>query len=584
MEPDTLELPQTISPTDMQTASLEAEENVLGCIIMRGDLIHDLKKWLKPHHFWRLPNQWIYEAMLALANRHEDIDYISLSEELKARNQFDQIDQIHGGSAYLNLISNQVPSSYHATTYGRIVKEYWRRRSLLLIAQRIAQTTITFSPDGGESDYAKRLIEEAQELFNDPYDPDSADGLRQYLVHARDLHTLPDAGWLVQGEIPESSLTIVFGPSGAGKSFLVLHYGLMLSERVKVLYVASEGESGYKKRVAAWEKYHQKEAGDMHFYFNVAQLLDENERKAFISQIVEHVKPRLIILDTLAHSMLPGDENSTRDMGLFIKAAKQIQKQYDCTVLLVHHTNKGGKDERGSVALRGATDSIIKVFKEDDLLVVEHSKLKDGPEFEPKYMKLLPVLLGTDESNPDHYAPVIVPAEKIIRSKTDPVTNQQRKILLSLADDFAFGAMPSDLVETTSIQKGSLLRSLGELRRLGFVTQEEKGAPYNITPDGLAAIDRKADSDSSRTPKATSPNVPAQRELNLTQDSRTPSLYEISQMSPVSPASPMSLESPGVHSNYEKVSQGVCPVCDKPLVQNGTGLKCPDCGLKPRVK
>jgi hypothetical protein len=475
---------------------------------------------------------------------------------------------------------NETPTSLFGVSYALIVKECYKRRRTLTLAQDLARATVSHSPDGKESSEVRRLIEEMQALLNDPYNPDGIDGLRQYLVHARDLANLPEIAWLIPGEIPDRGLTVVYGPSGVGKSFFVLDYALRVAQTQDVLYVAAEGESGFKMRVAAWNKHFHMDVGNLHFYLNVAALLDETERKLFTDQIVDFVKPKLIILDTVAHCMLPGDENSARDMGLFLRAAKTLQKVYDCAVLLVHHTNKEGNVERGSGALRGASDSMIKLSGDDDLITVECSKSKDSKPFDTRYIKLLPVHIGQDANGNELYSPIVIAAEKVERTKDDPLTNRQRLILEHIVDYFEHGAQTNELAEVTKIPRGSLIRSMGELRKLGFVLQEDKGDPYKVTSDGLAAIGRSQESQNHKNHAQDSNEKPHDK----SQDSKNHKNHDLSgnqNDDSVSQAIHVSLEP---QTSYWAVVKGLCPMCNKPLHQNGKGLKCPDCGgvYKPK--
>ena len=54
-------------------------------------------------------------------------------------------------------------------------------------------------------------------------------------------------------------------------------------------------------------------------------------------------RPALIIVDTLARCMVGGDENSAKDMGLFIAHADALRKETGATVLIIHHTGKNGR-------------------------------------------------------------------------------------------------------------------------------------------------------------------------------------------------------------------------------------------------
>ena len=68
-------------------SNLEAEEALLGSLLIDPDAIFDVAAFLKPDGFYRDNNKWIYEAILALYERHEPVDLITLTDELRRRDQ-----------------------------------------------------------------------------------------------------------------------------------------------------------------------------------------------------------------------------------------------------------------------------------------------------------------------------------------------------------------------------------------------------------------------------------------------------------------------------------------------------------------
>ena len=80
------------------------------------------------------------------------------------------------------------------------------------------------------------------------------------------------------------------------------------------------------------------------------------------------------MLDTFARCFVDGEENSAKDVGQSIEAAREIQAEFGAAVLLVHHAkrprNKRDRpDERGSSALRGAADAMASLWKDADHII-----------------------------------------------------------------------------------------------------------------------------------------------------------------------------------------------------------------------
>ena len=90
----------------------------------------------------------------------------------------------------------------------------------------------------------------------------------------------------------------------------------------------------------------------------------------------------LVVMDTLANSMIGGDENSVTDVNIALDGARRIS-DVGANVMLVHHTNRGGADFRGSSALHGNIDSVLRLRRQGELTSkLDSYKLKDHPEFE----------------------------------------------------------------------------------------------------------------------------------------------------------------------------------------------------------
>jgi len=309
-----------------------------------------------------------------------------------------------------------------------------------------------------------------------------------YIIPASELKNLPPIEWIVQGEIPARGITVLFGASGAGKSFLALDYALKIAQDQPVLYMAGEGEYGYRQRVAAWCKHHNKSEGKLFMCLGAVQLLETGDLDAFL-RANEAIRPAIVIIDTMARSMVGSDENSTRDMGLFIQACEDMKRQLDCAVLIIHHTNKGGIYERGNSALRGASDVMIKVSAEDDLIRVESAKTKDAQPFPTRYMQLITVPVEIDGETVE--SAVMIAAEKVLQTPNDRLTINQQKILSTLAlEIFTNGATHGEIADVAGVPLHSLARILSRLLGLGFVKQDGKREPYQITEAGRAALER----------------------------------------------------------------------------------------------
>jgi replicative DNA helicase len=107
--------------------NIEAEQSVLGSLLIDRDAIIKVAAYLKPEDFYVNANGTIYKAVLDLYNKREPTDFVTLSDELERREVLDDI----GGVSYLSSLLNTVPTAVHIEYYGRIVERHATLRRLI---------------------------------------------------------------------------------------------------------------------------------------------------------------------------------------------------------------------------------------------------------------------------------------------------------------------------------------------------------------------------------------------------------------------------------------------------------------------
>jgi replicative DNA helicase len=122
-------------PLKSTPANVEAERAVLGSLLIDPDAVIKIANFLRANDFFRERHQLLYDAMLALNEQNEPIDYITLVNILEERNQLDEI----GGPAYITDLINGTPTSMHVDHYARIVEKTALLRRLISAAGTIAE-------------------------------------------------------------------------------------------------------------------------------------------------------------------------------------------------------------------------------------------------------------------------------------------------------------------------------------------------------------------------------------------------------------------------------------------------------------
>lgn len=221
--------------------------------------------------------------------------------------------------------------------------------------------------------------------------------------------------WLIKGLLPSSGLGVIYGEPGCGKSFLALDMALHVAtgrpwagKKVKqagVIYIAAEGGSGMRKRIYAARRHHNiPDAAPFGLIVTPPDLgVNQDDARELIACIRRQAKtlgfvPGLIILDTLASSMDGADENSPRDMGMFVSNARKIEAELKTLVVAVHHVGKDAeRGMRGSSALHGASAVEWEVTETEVGRSVRVAKNKDGEPGLGFMFLMFPVEVGKDE-------------------------------------------------------------------------------------------------------------------------------------------------------------------------------------------
>lgn len=323
--------------------------------------------------------------------------------------------------------------------------------------------------------------------------PDAAPA-KNHLIYADDLRSLPAPQYALSDyPIYASVLNALVGPSGAGKSFVAVDIaGKLAKQGAKVIYIAGEGLFGYSARWEVWKHHHGIQASpNLIFYDTPVNFIDDLAMDGFIGEITQYT-PALVVVDTVARCMVGGDENSTRDMGLFVNSCDRIMHQLGAGLLVVHHTGKDGK-MRGSTALFGACDSVIFLERNESEIRIFNSlqqggKNKYSEEAAPNYLYLLPQSVEVEGQVFD--SAVLVKADKVVSTPSDRLPTNYRLILEAL-DGYEEGLKASQLTDATNIAASSIYRYLSQLKGRKYLTVQDDR--YTITELGQDILHGLAD-------------------------------------------------------------------------------------------
>jgi replicative DNA helicase len=140
-------MPNRANEEKLPPHDTDAEEAVIGSLLIDGAAIFQVASFLQPLDFYYEQNRWLYEACLALYQRDEAINQISVAQELSRRERLEPC----GGTAHLSYLVSICPTSLDIETYGRIVYRLSVMRRMIDAGSRIVALGYESGPDVEQS-------------------------------------------------------------------------------------------------------------------------------------------------------------------------------------------------------------------------------------------------------------------------------------------------------------------------------------------------------------------------------------------------------------------------------------------------
>ena len=410
--------------------NVEAEEAVLGALLIDPDAIIRLATILNPGDFYREKHGWIYDAMLNLHDRREPIDFLTVCDELERREQLNEV----GGPAFITSLINAVPTSIHAEHYARIVERTATRRRLIDAAGQIAALAYQEADDveevvdraeqilfGVSERRISRELVPIREVLSDYYDR------IEYLTrHQGEMIGIPtgfsDIDKLLGG-LQRSDMVILAARPSVGKTSLALSFALnaakkhkqriaffsleMSDEQVVQRLISSEtGIDSQRLRrgeivEGEWGRFMKatSDLADTHFFIDDTPSISALELRTKARRLHAEVGLDLIIVDYL--QLMRGDyrsENRVQEISTISRALKALARELNVPVLALSQLSRGVEsrtdkkpilsDLRESGALEQDADVVIFIYRDElynenterkniaDIIVAKH---RNGP-------------------------------------------------------------------------------------------------------------------------------------------------------------------------------------------------------------
>ncbi len=391
--------------------SFEAEQAVLGGLMLNNDAWFNVADLVSPRDFYRPGHQIIFEVMHALANDNQPLDAVTVAEALSSRALLDKV----GGATYIVGLAENTPGASNVQAYAQIVRERSTLRQLIAASNKIAEAA--FAPQGRPS---RELLDLAEsEIFrihegklNEggpqavvPLLTQAVDKIEQLYKSRNPITGLPtgfvDIDKKTAGLQP-SDLIIIAGRPSMGKTSFVLNlveHAVMTEGDGAVLVFSMEmpAEQLIMRMISSLGRIDQTRmrTGDMHdddwprFTSAVSMLKDKqlfiddtpaltpNEIRTRARRIArDHGGLKMIAIDYL--QLMRGSEkadNRTGEISEISRSLKAVAKELKCPVLTLSQLNRSLEsrtdrrpvmsDLRESGAIEQDADVILFIYRDE---------------------------------------------------------------------------------------------------------------------------------------------------------------------------------------------------------------------------
>ncbi|QEA39063.1 replicative DNA helicase [Pistricoccus aurantiacus] len=355
--------------------SLEAEQSVLGGLMLDNQAWDTVSERLVAGDFYRYEHRLTFNAMQALAEGGHPLDVVTLSEALENRDQLDSV----GGLAYLAELARNTPSASNIRAYADIVRERATLRKLIQAANQIAEGA--FAPQGRLSD---ELVNEAERLVFQISEerPKTGGPIGMSDLLARAVDRI-DELFNMQGEmtglstgfrdlddmtsgLQPSDLVIIAGRPSMGKTSFAMNmveHAVIISDKpVMVFSMEMPAESLMLRMLSSLGRIDQTRVRtgqlededwprltsavnllkDKQLFIDDTAALSPNEMRSRIRRVVrEHGNMGLVMIDYLQLMQIPGfSENRTGEISEISRSLKGLAKEFGCPVVALSQLNR----------------------------------------------------------------------------------------------------------------------------------------------------------------------------------------------------------------------------------------------------
>ncbi|WP_058534584.1 replicative DNA helicase [Legionella saoudiensis] len=403
--------PKTVDPLRRPPHSVEAEQAIIGGLMLDNQVWDKISTKLCEADFYRTEHRILFRAISSLSKKDQPFDVVTLLDTLKSHNELDDA----GGEAYLFELANNTPSVANVSAYADIVREKSVQRQLIGVATEIADAA--YNPDGREVpellDMAETKVFAIGEQTGGDGGPENIKSILvrtvekiDALYHNGDALTgvatgLSDLDKMTSGLQP-SDLIIVAGRPSMGKTTLVMnmaeHVAIQSKKPVIVYSMEMPSDSLAMRMMSSLGRIDQHKirtgklddddwprvTSAVHMLSEASLFIDDtpalspSEMRARSRRVAkEHGSIGLIVVDYLQLMKVPGfnAENRTAEISEISRSLKSLAKELQTPVIALSQLNRSLEqradkrpvmsDLRESGAIEQDADLICFIYRDE---------------------------------------------------------------------------------------------------------------------------------------------------------------------------------------------------------------------------
>lgn len=383
--------------------STEAEQSVLGSLVLNPALINLVSKSITVEHFYTESHKIIYESMLNIHLKGKKIDLILLADELKSNGYLELV----GGISYITSLSTMVPTTSNIEYYLDILADKNARRVSLSIlndlSDKLLNEDLETLKNGAESlKNALSNNKKTQDLVVDAADIKRRDTSNDFLDTG-----IYELNRLLGGGLAYATLNVLTGEPGSGKSTLLnqiiaksikdghkcfLYSGELKNDRLMSWFkrtVANEkhivkrknknGGEYYDVSDYCWDSISDWVRGKFKIYDKNAAATQRN-LLSVIEHLITHEGYKLFVLDNLMTIDIGNSDKQYQHQKELCQALKDLCDKYEVVVILVAHPKKLKEGEKptmydihGASEIVNLSDNIFRMSRKSSFIEGEET-------------------------------------------------------------------------------------------------------------------------------------------------------------------------------------------------------------------